>query len=72
MIVYEPSGSLLPNFQKGRGGAGSQFFRWGLLGNRAETFFRGGCSFYVKIKLKCEIFNNNKSLTKFKQKFKLC
>ena len=33
-------------------------FRGRLLEKRGVTFFRGGCSFYVKNKLKSEIFNN--------------
>ena len=43
-------------------------FRGGLLGKRSVTFFRvggvtgGGCSFYVRNKLKCERFNDKKSL----------
>ena len=28
------------------------------MGKRGVTFFKGGCSFYIKNKLKSEIFNN--------------
>ena len=40
-------------------------FRGGLLGKKGVTFFRGGVwgySFYIKNKLKSEIFNDKKSL----------
>ena len=36
-------------------------FRGGLL-VKWGSLFSGGCSFYIKNKLKSEIFNNNKSL----------
>ena len=35
-------------------------FRGGLLGKRGVTFFRGGCNFQIKSKLKSEIYNNKK------------
>ena len=34
----------------------------GVSGKEGVTFFRGGCSFYVKNKLKSKIFNDKKSL----------
>ena len=37
-------------------------FRAGLLRKRVVTFFEGGYSFYMKNKLKSEIFNDKKSL----------
>ena len=48
-----------------RGGRGldrTSTFRGGLLGKRRITFFKGGCNFYIKNKLKFEIFNDKKSL----------
>ena len=45
--------------------------RWGLTGpqllegvtrKEGATFFRGGCDFHIKNKLKSEIFNDKKSL----------
>ena len=43
-------------FSKSKGLTGSQILD-------GVTFFRGeGCSFYIKIELKSEIFNDNKSL----------
>ena len=54
--------SLWPNFQKKGSLAGSQFLEGG-------DFFQrgGGCSFYIKNKLKSEIFkDNNKKV--YKQK----
>ena len=35
-------------------------FRGGLLGQRGVTFFRGGCNFHQKNKLKSEIFYDKK------------
>ena len=32
----------------------------GVVGKEGVTFFRGGCNFYVKDKLKSDIFNNRK------------
>ena len=50
--------SLQPNFEKGGGGlTGSKFLERGLLGKRGLAFFLGDCSFYIKNKLKSEIFN---------------
>ena len=60
--------NLLPNFQKrGRGGEGGEAlqdldFQRGLLGNRRVTFFSGDCRFYIKNKVKSEIFHNEISL----------
>ena len=51
--------SLQPNFQKGVLDKTSTF-RGGLLGKTGVTFFRGGCNFHRKNKLKSEIFNNKK------------
>ena len=48
----------------GRGGVdltGSQFLE-GVVEEKGGYLFQGGCSFYIKNKLKCEIFNDNKSL----------
>ena len=50
--------NLQPNFQKGRLDRIS-IFRGELLGKRGWTF-SGGCSFYIKNKLKSKIFNENK------------
>ena len=52
--------NLLPNFQKGVL-AGLQLWE-GVTGKEGVTFFRGGCNFYKKTKLKSEIFNGKKSL----------
>ena len=54
--------SLQSNFQKGRGLDRTSTFRRGLLGKRGATFFRGGCNFHIKNKLKFEIFNDKKSV----------
>ena len=48
-------------FKTGRGLTGSQFSRGGLLEKRGVTFFKG-CSFFIEIKLKSEIFNNKNNL----------
>ena len=62
-IVYTPSPSFLlvvgvgvqPPTKFSKGGLDRiSIFRRGL------TFFRGGCSFYIKNKLKFEIFNDKK------------
>ena len=54
--------SLQPNFTK-RGGGGQldriSVFRGGSW-ERGGDFFQGGCSFYIKIKLKSEIFHDKK------------
>ena len=47
--------SLQPNVQKGALGRIS-IFRGRLLGMRGLTFFKGGCSFYIRNKRKSEIF----------------
>ena len=53
--------SLLPNFQKGGGSlTGSQFLEGGCWERGGVTFFMEGCSFYIKSKLKSEIFNDKK------------
>ena len=55
-----------PNFLKGVGGGGGgvvdriSLFIAGKVG--AVAFFKGGCSFDIKNKLKSEIFNDKKSL----------
>ena len=46
--------SLIPNFQKGEGWTGSR--------GKRVAFFRGSCNFYIKSKLKSEIFNDKKGL----------
>ena len=46
--------NFLPNFQKRRGGRGG----WEIWGN----ILQGGYSFYIKSKLKSEIFDDQKSL----------
>ena len=58
----------LTKFSKGiRGGGGESrldkisVFRGGLLVKRVVTL-AGGCSFYIKNKLKYEIFNDKKSI----------
>ena len=55
---------LLPNFQRGL--TRSQDLRGWLLGKIGVIVFegggRGGCSFYIKNKLKSEIFNDKKGL----------
>ena len=48
-------------FSKRRVFTGSQFLRGGYW-EKGGDFFQGGCSFYIKYKLKYEIFNNKKSL----------
>ena len=60
--------NLLPNFEKGGGGLGRTFiFNGMLVGKSGETFSReGGCNFYIKDKLKSEIFNDQKKV--YKQK----
>ena len=53
-----------PNFLKGVGGGGVvdriSLFIAGKVG--AVAFFKGGCSFDIKNKLKSDIFNDKKSL----------
>ena len=41
--------------------AGSQFLK-GVTGKEWGDFFQRGCSFYIKNKLKSEIYNDKKSL----------
>ena len=48
-----------PNYQKGGALTRPEFLE-GLAGKEARDFFQGGCSFYVKNKLKSEIFNYKK------------
>ena len=52
--------SLLPNFQEGKGEWAWQSFN--VLIFRGGDVFQGDCSFYIKDKLKFEIFNDKKSL----------
>ena len=51
-------------FDKGGGGGGGGFrglkFERGVAGKEWVTFFKGGCSFFTKNKLRSEIFNDNK------------
>ena len=51
--------SLLPYFLNG-GLDRISVFRGELLGKMGVNFFRGGCGFYIKSKLKSEIFNDKK------------
>ena len=58
--------NLLPNFQKGGVGR-TLVFRGGFVKKRGVTFLMGrggggvgGCNFYLKNKLKSEIFNDKK------------
>ena len=54
---------LPTKFSKGGEGLGkTSIFRGTLLGKNGVTFYRGGCNFYMKDKLKSEIFNGKKSL----------
>ena len=56
-------------FQKGGGLDRTSTFTEGLLGKRGMTFFQGegeGCNFYIKNKLRFEIFNDKKV---YKQKY---
>ena len=55
---------LEPPTERGRGLTGSQFFQK-VVRNEGVTFFRvEGCNFYIKNKLKSEIYNEKKSLWK--------
>ena len=50
--------NLQPNFQKMGGGLdNTSTFRGGFWGKRGMAFFREGCNFYIKNKLKYELFN---------------
>ena len=51
------------NFQNEGGSIGSSFLE-GVAGKGGVIFFRGNCSFYIKIKLKPEIFNDKKFINK--------
>ena len=55
--------SLLQNFQKGRGAWQDLNFQRGTLGKKG-WLFSGGCSFYIKNKLKSEIYNKKKFINK--------
>ena len=55
---------VVTNFQKG-GPDRSLIFRGKLVGKRRVTFLGGGLQFYMKNKIKSEIFNNKK---KFRNK----
>ena len=61
-LLREGGLSFWPIFQKG-GLDRISIFRGGLLGRRRTTLFRESCSFYIKNKLKSQIFNNKKSLS---------
>ena len=52
---------LQPHFQNREGLDRISIFRGGLLEKRGVTFFKG-CSFFIEIKLKSEIFNNKNNL----------
>ena len=55
--------NLQPNFQKGeRGLTGPQLFEGGCQERGGDFFQDEGCKFSIKNKLKCEIFNDKKSL----------
>ena len=54
---------LLPIFQKGGGLTGSQFNRGGCWERGLDLFGRGDCSFYIKNKVKCQMFNSKKNLS---------
>ena len=49
-------------FKKGEGLVTTLIFREGLVRKRGVTFLRGVSNFYVKDKLKSEIFNDKNSL----------
>ena len=49
----------LANFSKRREGVTRSQFLEGVAGKERGDFFSGGCSFYIKNKLKSQIFNNN-------------
>ena len=53
--------NLLPKFQKGGDLSGPQLLEGGCW-ERGGDFFQGDCNFYIKNKLKSEIFNDKKSL----------
>ena len=53
--------NLLPNFEKGEVWQDLNF-ESEVAGKKGATFFRLGCNFYRKNKLKSEIFNDKKSL----------
>ena len=46
-------------FSKGGGLTGPQLIKWGCW-ERGGAFFMGGCSFYIKNKLKSDIFHDKK------------
>ena len=55
--------NLQPNFQKGeRGLKGPQLLKGGWWERGGDIFQGGGCNFYIKDKVKSEIFNDKKSL----------
>ena len=55
--------NLQPNFQKGEGGLkGPQLLKGGWWERGGDIFQGKGCNFYIKDKLKSEIFNDKKSL----------
>ena len=51
-----------PSFQKGGGLTGSQFLEGDCWEKGSDLFQGGSCSFYIKNKLKSEIFNDKKNL----------
>ena len=58
-MILQGVGPLI-KFSQRRGLARSQFLERELLRKRGMTFFRTACSFYIKNKLKSEIFNDKK------------
>ena len=53
--------NLLPDFKKRERELDRiLILRGRLVGKRGVTFLRGGCNFYIKNKLKSEIFNEKK------------
>ena len=55
-------------FSMGGGLTGPQLIKWGCW-ERGGAFFMGGCSFYIKNKLKSDIFHDKKSLSINKNAF---
>ena len=58
-LLMEGGGPLI-KFSKGGGLTGTQFLEGVAWKERADSFQWGGCSFYIKHKLKSEIFNDKK------------
>ena len=59
--VHPPPPPSATSFSKRRALTGPQLLQ-GVAGKEGVTFFRGGCNFHQKKKLKSEIFNEKKSL----------